>query len=261
MNYDMEELIPLVKKLVKRYTSNESTSVSYEKARQLMEAILFCMDEFTKNLSQEPLIHSEELSGQEVFREQKLSPEQAYEAGYQLVVKTTRKALQLYQSIAEQFQFYRNRALSDTVIKGMPQFFQYYDALFFPQNQILTLDYPTLKTVEHLKGIDAIYQYLQYIQLEQEFLKSFSDEYIETCLLAYHEDYEELFINIPSVVIRYTLRKMGEEEWQEKRQDSRENLEVWLAGMLRVLLHSRHMDNPEMFTYLQEDIKEFSYII
>lgn len=248
--------MPLVKKLVKRYTSNESTSVSYEKARQLMEAILFCIDETMKEL---PLINPEQ-SGQEVYLEQKLSPEQAYERGYQLVVKKTKNALKLYQSIvAEKFRFYWNQALSDTVLKGMPQFFRHYDALFFPQNQILTLDYPTLKTVEHLKGIDAIYQYLQYIQLEQDFLKCFSDEYIETCLLAYHEDYEELFINIPSVVIRYTLRKMGEEEWQEKRQDSREQLEVWLTGMLRVLLHSRHLDNPEMFTYIKEDIKEFSY--
>ena len=130
----------------------------------------------------------------------------------------------------ERFSSYRNQALYDTVVKGLPEFFRYYDPKFQPYNHILTLDYPTLKGVEDLEGIDAIYQYLIYIQKEQEFLAEFSEQYVEEALLDYHENYEELFINIPSVVLRYNAKKkLGKEtislkEWTD--------MEAWLVERL-----------------------------
>lgn len=36
MNYEIEELVPIVGKLAEKYTDNESTSITYEKAQQLM---------------------------------------------------------------------------------------------------------------------------------------------------------------------------------------------------------------------------------
>ena len=41
MNYEMEELVPIVGKLAEKYTSRESTSIPYEKAEQLMGAVLY----------------------------------------------------------------------------------------------------------------------------------------------------------------------------------------------------------------------------
>ena len=38
--YEMEELVPIVAKLAEQYTGHESTSVTYEKANQLMTACL-----------------------------------------------------------------------------------------------------------------------------------------------------------------------------------------------------------------------------
>ncbi len=45
VNYEMEELVPIVGKLAEKYTAFESTSVSYEKAEQLMGAVLYCIHE------------------------------------------------------------------------------------------------------------------------------------------------------------------------------------------------------------------------
>ena len=42
MDYEMEELVPIVGKLAEKYTANESTSITYEKAEQLMGAVLYC---------------------------------------------------------------------------------------------------------------------------------------------------------------------------------------------------------------------------
>ena len=38
-DYGMEELIPVVAELTEKFTSAESSSVSYERARHLMEAV------------------------------------------------------------------------------------------------------------------------------------------------------------------------------------------------------------------------------
>ena len=41
--YTMEELIVIVGKLAEQYTSGESTSITYERARQFMEAVIYCI--------------------------------------------------------------------------------------------------------------------------------------------------------------------------------------------------------------------------
>ena len=45
MEYEMEELITIVGRLAEKYNAHESTSMTYEKAEQLMEAILYCIHE------------------------------------------------------------------------------------------------------------------------------------------------------------------------------------------------------------------------
>lgn len=45
MNYELTELVPIVGRLAEKYTSGESTSITYEKAEQLMEAVLYCIHE------------------------------------------------------------------------------------------------------------------------------------------------------------------------------------------------------------------------
>lgn len=195
MSFKMEELMSLVTELSKKYTSNESTSISYEKARQLMEAVIFCIEEAQNGGEGGMMVSQNE------------TPEVVYQYGYRLVLEKTKRALELYHKLTEQFVYYGNLALCDTVIKGMPEFFRHYDPQFQPQNKILTLDYPTLYSVEHLKGIDAIYQYLSYLLKEQDFLKSFSENDVEAALQDYQEDPEELLINIPSVVLRYEMKK------------------------------------------------------
>ncbi len=41
--YDMNDLVPIVAMLTEKYTGNDSSSVTYEKANQLMEAVVYCI--------------------------------------------------------------------------------------------------------------------------------------------------------------------------------------------------------------------------
>ena len=45
----MEELLPIVAKLSEKYTGGDSTSVTYETAQELMEAVLYCVREYEQN--------------------------------------------------------------------------------------------------------------------------------------------------------------------------------------------------------------------
>jgi hypothetical protein len=46
--FEIGELLPIVSDLAKKYTSMESSSITYENARMLMESVLYCLEECNK---------------------------------------------------------------------------------------------------------------------------------------------------------------------------------------------------------------------
>lgn len=182
MDYTLEELLPIVEKLTSRYTSNESTSVTYETANMLMEAVVYCIEET-------------EPGETAVLARHKLDAGSVYQQGYDMVIAKVYKAKQLYDNLLEDFYDYRCKNLYDTIIKGMPEFFLRYDPHFKPQDHLLTLDYPTIGAVNTLNGIDAIYQYLVNIKIENEFLRAYPNASIENLLEQNVPDYEDYYFD------------------------------------------------------------------
>ena len=185
--YDMNELLPVVARLTKRYTGIESSSVSYEKANQLMGAVIYCIRE----------IESGEV-GALVSRQQNAM--QAYQAGAELVRKKTEELLRFYECYKKEFCAYGNVYLSDFWNKGMPAFFAHYDEQFEPQNTILTLDYPVLSDLAQYQGIDLVDLYVRSVVAEQQFLAMFGESYVREVLRAYCADYAELPENLAAIV-------------------------------------------------------------
>lgn len=267
--YEMKDLIPIVAELSEGYTSKESTSISYTAAQQLMDAVLYCINEYNSSIIKDEkgldtnlvLINSDHLTAKE-----------AYQCGYQQVVQKTLHAKQIYDEIIIEFNGYRNRAYIDTVIKGMPSFFLYYDARYQPQNHILTLDYPTILSVEPRCGIDAIHQYLDYIKLEQFFLNKLPQSYVLEVLECYHEDYEDLLINISSIIFRNMIGHMiagssmelvfNESDYLKIRafvqRDTREEVERKLMEHIETLVNHAYQGNRHLKEYLQGDVKDFA---
>lgn len=167
MEYKAEELIPLVSHLIDKYTSKESSSVSYEVAQMLMEAVLYCIRENSCR------------SGNALSAGEQLPAITAYQAGYEAVVDKVYQAKGLYERLCEKFQDYSCTNYRETILKGMPQFFLRYDARFSPQDHLLSLDYPPLYLDREKCGIDLIYEYLQHITLEKEFLDLFPWETVK----------------------------------------------------------------------------------
>lgn len=190
MDYKMEELLPIVSRLVDQYTSFESTSVTYEKAEQLMGAVLYCIHE------------TEHLSGCNALKTiEKVEARQAYQTGVGLVESKVQTALQCYNEMLPNFQCYGNHCLQDTFVKAIPEFFQWYDIKFDPQNTIITLDYPVLEDLTQYSGIDKIDAFIRCVGLEQEFLSMFPEVYVIHALQRYNPMHQDLIENLCEIVL------------------------------------------------------------
>jgi hypothetical protein len=238
MNYSMEELAPVAGGLIRKYGSYENSSVTYEKAEQLMGAVIYCIREYEAG------------NDSRLLPEAKVSALAAYQAGYECVMHKAKKAVTLYNQTAVIFHSYRLRCLKDTFRKGLPEFFRHYDPRFHPQDTILTLDYPVLVNLQDLSGIDCIYEYLRCVFLEQKFLAQIPCDEVTECLREYHDRYEELFENVCHIfLLQQAKRRMKNEPVSGRRQP-----EKIMPEMIDACTHG----DTEIRDYLMKDLTELS---
>lgn len=188
-DYKVEELLPIVQKLAFRYTGGEHSSVTYEKAQMLMEAVLYCIREY--RLSQGNALMKDDVPVME-----------AYRCGQEIVMKKVRTLQTLYNEMILDFRDYGCLCLRDTITKGIPAFLKYYDFRYAPQETLLTLDYPVQENLEYLSGVSRVLAYLKCICREQAYLGGMDEREVVAILHAYHRDYGQLIENICGIVQR-----------------------------------------------------------
>ncbi len=237
MQYEMEELVPIVAGLAGNYVSKESTSITYERAEKLMEAVIYCINEAGQAESFLPA------------SEKKIPPKEMYVIGAKCVEEKTKKALKLYNGIMLNFQSFSNRCLYDTMVKGMPEFFKWYDCVYEPQNTILTLDYPILTDISQRTGIDAVYEYLKCIRLEQRFLGGFEPEYVTRILEEYDRNYGLIIENICEIVLSYA--------YVHSRTDSQQGA-CDISSFVYELVKKHYENDRELSQYLHTAAENIS---
>ncbi len=188
MDYQMEELLPIVSELAQKYAGYESTSITYEKAQSLMEAVLFCLSEYNNSYSNSLI-------------QRDISVKEQYNIGAELLSEKVENIRKIFNKISIQFEDFGVKCLYDTVQKGIPQFLKWYDIKFCPQNTILTFDYPLFIDCSSLTGADAVYKYIRAIQTEQKFLGAFDRNYVMSILEKYNSDYRGMVENICGIVL------------------------------------------------------------
>lgn len=135
--YELEELLPLVVELAEKYTGGESTSVTYEKAQQLMGAVIYCIREnYNWRVGEWMSEQKEIFTETQIAGRRRLSAREAYETGYRCVIDKVKAALALYHEILEELDDFGNEFLKNTIRKGMPEFFTWYNPEFEPQDTI-----------------------------------------------------------------------------------------------------------------------------
>lgn len=186
--YSLEELVPIVAELAPKYAGYEHSSITYEKAQMLMEGVLYSIRESMGN-SRHGLLAKE------------LPAKEAYALGQEIISQKIQKLQTLANQLIFEFHDYGPECLKDLVMKGFPAFLANYDFKYAPQETLLTLDYPVLKDISALSGVDAVLACAECIALEQQFLSKFDMEYVIEILSAYQTDYELLMENICQIVL------------------------------------------------------------
>lgn len=192
MDYPIEELIPIVAEISAKYSGYEHSSITYEKAQLLMESVLYCINECKENHGYSLMVNH-------------IPAKEAYKYGQEIVINKTKKLHSLYNELIIDFQDYGSECLKNTITKEIPVFLSRYDFKFAPQETLLTLDYPILKNLGALSGVNLVLEYMECIYLEQQFLKIIDVGYVLEILRAYHSDYEVLIENICEIVLQNTV--------------------------------------------------------
>lgn len=261
MKYEIEDLVPIVAKLAEGYTSKESSSISYDRAQQLMEAVLYSIRE-GEGAEQFSLAQKDELS-----------PEKMYEIGAKRVEEKTKETLNLYNEMMAHFSSYENKCLDDTVVKGLPEFFKWYDCKYEPQNTILTLDYPVLIENPEHTGIDKICDYVLCIQLEQKFLNQFSSEYVIEILSKFNKHYRVMIENICEIVLmnvichivaekKISILDFEPEEYLKLQaliqMETPSDLRDKLKNAINVLIREYYENDENLMEYLYKAVDNIS---
>lgn len=211
--YSMEEVMPIVSELAWKYTGCDHTSVTYEKAQMLMEAVLYCIHEYERQESNALLVKH-------------ISAREAYEQGRAIVMDKLGELQELYNQLIVDFKDYGSVCLRDTIRQGIPAFLDNYDFRFAPQETLLTLDYPILRDDTSRSGISRVLSYVQCICLEQKFLKKINEHDIAETLRRYQRDYEHLIENICEIILQDMIGHMILDKPLQEEGLSREDLAV-----------------------------------
>lgn len=237
MEYQPEELLGIVSRLSEKYTSKESSSVTYENAQMLMEAVVYST---TEGLTRKEYLVAGQLPECEIV----------YQQGCEVIHEKVLRAKEIYNRILIDFEDYGCRNYHDFILKGIPEFFLRYDSKFAPQDHLLTMDYPTLVNMDSC-GIRRILSCLQGVEKEQKFLHAFPSETIKEVLRRIMPEYEKFYMDnicepilfqaIGCVIAEKTLRELtlDQEDWQEIKEyfagDDQGQVEQKIRSVIRLL--------------------------
>lgn len=256
--YTMEELLPVVKRLTEKYTSKESTSVTYEQAGQLLGAVLYC-------------IQAAEEGG--LLGKERPAADRAYQYGYECIIQKVKRTQEAYNEMIVNFHAYGNHNYYDTVTRALPGFFRLYDVRFAPQETIITMDYPTLTAVQDQTGIHAVERYVNDIILEQRFLGRLPEDYVIAVLTRFQAGYQRQFYNICEIILRHVLgclliekrlgRPVTEEEYDMFGEVvcayGQSELALRLTALVDKLVQSEYGSDPELAAYLKSNAADFAF--
>lgn len=260
LNGRQDELVAIVAELAHQYAGGDSTSITWERAQMLMDGALYCLNEYEKFLDGRCPMQTAG-SG--------LTCLEAYRIGHQLVMDKARELREIYNRLMPDFDDFGMECLRDTAVNGIGEFLRRYDARFFPQETLLTLDYPILMDISERSGVDAVLQYMRCIEYEQQILGQFDREYIRSILQRYHQDYRHLFENICQIVMMNILghialqkplavKGFAEYELQELcrifTEQTEAETEKYITDYIQNLIGKYYNGNHQLQNYLQGNI-------
>ena len=176
--YSQGEILALLAGLAQKWTRGESTSLREEKAREMLESILFVIG-LRMRAGDAPD-----------------SAAQAFSEGLALCRRKMASCRRTQERILASLFQTPNHFYALTVRDGINGFFKLYDPEFAAQRIHITADYPVYTGRPKAEGIVFIERYLRAIEAENDFLTRFSPANVDRLLCAMGSDYRSAPVNL-----------------------------------------------------------------
>jgi hypothetical protein len=186
-------LLILLSEQVNKFNSNDSSSIRVENAQALLQSI-----SFTISLTLKEAGNADEALN--LLLTEKI--EDLFKKGITLIKTYFEKAKIVLDEIQKNRFNINNLAYRDTVFKGIPQFFLYYDWKFAACDAPGSIDYPLVYDRMDLNGIEYISEYLYHLCLENKFCGRYSSFEIECLMRGHTKYYKEDLINVYELVLQ-----------------------------------------------------------
>ena len=185
--YSQEEILALLAGLARKWTRGESTSLREEKAREMLESILFVIG-LRMRAGDAPE-----------------SAAQAFTEGLSLYRRKMAFCRRTQEWILANLFQMPNHFYALTIREGINGFFKLYDPEFAAQRIHITADYPIYPGRPKAEGIVFIERYLRAIEAENDFLTHFSPANVDRLLCAMGSDYRSAPVNLFGPVLAAAL--------------------------------------------------------
>lgn len=185
------QLLLILEQQVELLTEGKSSSLSMEKAHNILESICYVIGYQLKTMSpMEAIVYLKEKMITDIFQQ-----------GLSLIQLRINELQIKHQQLVHHLLSSENVFYKSTIVDGIHGFFQLYDPRFEAQEIHITVDYPTCLKRPHLLGIEFIDKYLNHIEIENEFCLLFDEMDIHHLLCGLIQDYRHVFLNIYEFVL------------------------------------------------------------
>ena len=190
------ELLAILAQQAEQWSRGESSSIPVEKARDLMDSVLFVIGIQLKACR----------APEQAVDRLKSEPLQAlFEGGIKLVGRKMARARHLQKQIAGHLLDTPNVYYRATIVDGINGFFRLYRPWFAAHEIHITADYPVLAGRPKLMGIEFIEAYLRCVEVENAFCLCFDPGKIHQLLRGLTPDYPSVPLNLFEPVLLSAL--------------------------------------------------------
>lgn len=181
------QLFNLLREVTLKYTSGDSSSVTVERANQLLANISYKIGLCLKG---------QRGVEEAVFLLKECPAAILYQKGEGIAKRRVVLARRLLDKTREIQMTTKNIAYHDTLGEGLQEFFYYYDYRFEANMSPGMVDYPLNMKHPELSGIEFVHEYLQGFYMENQFCMNFDTKVQENIFRGYDKGYDELLINL-----------------------------------------------------------------
>ncbi|AFS79790.1 hypothetical protein Curi_c27970 [Gottschalkia acidurici 9a] len=190
------ERMELLKVKLEYYTKDESSSVMVEVAENILQCIDYTIGIYLKTFDNMDMLIDE-------LKHTRLSD--ILKTGQDLISAQVLECKKLFNKINDDKLRIDNYSYNDTIYYGLKLFFKEYDIFFAAHETSGSIDYQLC--IDNIKytGVEYIYNYLDKLNLENEFCNNFNIDEINKLLKSYDKKCELLLINVFELLLINSL--------------------------------------------------------